>query len=367
MAALSDDIQIPDPVGVEAPVPKRKWWTALSFRNASSLYVFAVLFLVFSLWIPDTFLDGGTWRGLLDDSSITALIAVGLVIPLAAGAFNLAVGAEVGFAAILVAWLLQKHGVPVVPAIILTLLAGAGVGLLSGLLVTQVRIDSFIATLGMSSILLACIAWISDGQQILSLGSTFGTLGTNEILGITYPVFVALFVAIAVWYFLERTSTGRRFYATGGNIDAARLAGVKTTQIVVVSFVLCGVIAALAGSLVSARLATGDPTVGPAYLLPAFTAAFLGSTQFRGGRFNVWGTVVAVYVLAVGVKGLQLAGGPVWIPEMFNGVALLIAVGLASYQRSSARTSAIRRLLRRDRKEPQTTQPGTTNAEGAER
>src|SRR4029079_12078308 len=126
------------------------------------------------------------------------------------------------------------------PAIALTLLGGAAVGLGSGLLVTQVRIDSFIATLGISSILLALIAWISDGQQILDLGVTFGKLGSNELLGITYPVFVALFVAVAVWYFLERTSAGRRFYATGGNIAAARLAGVRTTQIVVMSFVLCG-------------------------------------------------------------------------------------------------------------------------------
>jgi len=116
--------------------------------------------------------------------------------------------------------------------------------------------------------------------------------------------------------------------------------------VVVVALVCCGAIAAFSGLLVSSALGTGDPTIGPAYLLPAFSAAFLGSTQFRGGRFNVWGTVLAVYVLATGVKGLQLAGAPIWIPDLFNGVALLLAVGLAKYQGTARRAGAVKRLLR---------------------
>ena len=102
--------------------------------------------------------------------------------------------------------------------------------------------------------------------------------------------------------------------------------------------------------LVTASLGTGDPTIGPRYLLPAFAAAFLGSTQFRGGRFNVWGTVLAVYVLAIGVKGLQLAGAPIWIPDLFNGVALLLAVGMAKYQGTARRAGAVKRLVSRSQR-----------------
>jgi ribose transport system permease protein len=102
--------------------------------------------------------------------------------------------------------------------------------------------------------------------------------------------------------------------------------------------------------LVTARLANADPTIGPGYLVPAFTAAFLGSTQFKGGRFNVWVTIVSVYVLAAGVKGLQLSGAPVWIPDAFNGISLLVAVGLAKFQGQSERFGSIRRVLRMDRK-----------------
>src|ERR1700712_6085208 len=111
--------------------------------------------------------------------------------------------------------------------------------------------------------------------------------------------------------------------------------------------------------MLSASLGTGDPTPGPASLLPAFSAVFLGSTQFRGGRFNVWGTVVAVFVLATGVKGLQLAGAPVWIPELFNGAALLIAVGLANYERSGARFFGLGRFL------PALRRGGAAPSEGA--
>jgi ribose transport system permease protein len=104
--------------------------------------------------------------------------------------------------------------------------------------------------------------------------------------------------------------------------------------------------------VLTAKLANADPTIGPGYLVPAFTAAFLGSTQFRHGRFNVWGTIVSVYVLAAGVKGLQLWGAPVWIPDTFNGFSLLVAVGLAKFQGKSDSFRAIRRTLRMDKRAP---------------
>lgn len=329
------------------PTGWRRLARALSPQRISAVYFFVVLLIIFSLWVPSTFLTSSTWHSLLNNQAIVGLVAVAFSIPLAAGAFDLAVGAEVGFGGILVAWLLVPRGVAVGPAIALTLLAGAVIGAASGLLVARARIDSFIATLGMSSILLALVSWISGGEQILNLPTGFQSIATGTLLGIAYPVWILLVVAIVVWYVLERTAVGRRVYATGGNIEAARLAGVRTSLVTVFCLVACGVIAAAAGVLNSARLGVGDPTVGPDYLLPALAGVFLGSTQFRGGRVNVWGSVIAIYVLATGTTGLQLAGAPVWIPDLFNGVALLLAVGLAKYQGlSSARMAAFRQLLR---------------------
>jgi ribose transport system permease protein len=319
----------------------------LSFRNISAIYIFIGLFVLFSLWVPTTFLNGDTWKSLVDASSLNALVAVGLILPLSAGAFNLAIGTEVGMGAILIAWLIELRHISTVPSIALTLIAGVAIGMTSGLLITRGRIDSFIATLGISSVLTALTEWVSGSEQILNLPLSFQGLATNTLLGLTYPVWFMLVMAVVVWYVLERTPAGRRVYATGGNVDAARLAGVNTSLVIVGCLMACGLIAACAGVLATSQLDVGDPTIGPAYLLPAYAAAFLGSTQFRGGRYNVWGTVVAVYVLAVGVKGLQLAGAPTWIPDLFNGVALIIAVGLAKFQGDAARTSAISRMLRR--------------------
>lgn len=324
----------------------RKAAKALSFRNISAIYIFALMFIIFSIWVPNTFLQWGTWKAMFDSQAVTAILAIGLVVAVSAGAFDLAVGAELGVGVIFVAWLLVNKGLPIVPAIVATLVVGGLIGAGSGLLIVRVRIDPFIATLGVSSILTALTSWISGSQQILGLSQSFQNLGNNEVLGLAIPVYVTLALGLIVWYVLERTPAGRHVYATGGNIEAARLAGVRVSLVVVLSLVTCGVIAALAGILLSASLGTGDPTVGPPYLLPAFSAVFLGSTQFRGGRFNVWGTLLAVIVLATGVKGLQLGGAPVWIPDLFNGAALLIAVGLARYE--TGPTGAIRRLLRFD-------------------
>lgn len=332
-----------------APLPSRLAAFA-SFRNISAVYLFAVMFVVFAIWIPDTFLTSGTWRSLLANQSITCLVAVGLVVPLAAGVFDLAVGSEVGLGAVLAAWLLVRQGVSVPVAIVLTLLAGAVIGVVISFLIVRAHINSFIATLGVSSVLLALINWTSDSQQILNIPAGFGKLATGQLLGVVYPVYIMLAVALLVWYVLERTPAGRRVYATGGNSEAASLAGVRTARVVLAATITCGVVSGLAGLLVTAQLSAGDPTIGPGYLLPAIAAAVLGSTQLRGGRYNVWGTVIAAYVLATGVKGLQLAGAPVWIPDLFNGLALLIAVGMAAYQKSpNARTAAIRRYLQRSR------------------
>ena len=136
-------------------------------------------------------------------------------------------------------------------------------------------------------------------------------------------------------------------YATGANPEATRLAGVRTSLVILGATMTCGVLSAFAGVLTASQLSTGDPTISAGYLLPAFAAAFLGSTQFKGGRFNVLGTLVAVAVLAIGVEGLELGGAPVWMPDLFNGVALLLAVGFAQMQRTpNRRTAAIRRTIR---------------------
>lgn len=319
---------------------------AFSFRNASAIWVLAVIMAIFSLTIPQTFLASRTWTSMLDTQAVVALAAVALVIPLSAGIFNLAVGGQIGIASMMVAWLLVSFGLPIAVAIPLTLLAGGLIGLVTGVLIVHFRIDSFIATLGMNSLLIAAVNLMSGGRQILDMPQPLVDFGTTRFAGLTYSFLLMIVLSALVWYVLERTPLGRRVYATGANLEAARLSGVKVRWVMVGSLVGCGFLTSIAGILVTARLGNADPTIGPAYLLPAFTAAFLGATQFRRGRFNVTGTILSVYVLAAGVKGLQLSGAPTWITDAFNGLALLVAVGLAASVRAGTKSSLLQRLRR---------------------
>lgn len=337
-------------------VPTRSMWStvrhALSFRNSSALWVLAFIFAVFSLTIPRTFLAPGTWVSLLDAQVVVAITAIAAVVPLAAGVFNLAIGVQVATASIMVGWLLVPLGLPLAVAIPVTVLASALIGLLTGVVIVRFRIDSFIATMGVSSLLTAFIVIMSGSRQILGMPAPLVDFSTGKVFGMTLPFLIMVLLAVIIWYLLERTPLGRRVYAVGGNAEAARLSGIRVGAVVIGTLTVSGALIGIAGVLLTAKLGNADPTIGPAYLLPVFTAAFLGSTQFRGGRFNVWGTVLSVYVLAVGIKGLQLSGAPSWISDAFNGAALLVAVALASSARVGGRRSLIDRLRKRSRTLP---------------
>lgn len=339
------------PLQTELPPPSRasRVRHLLSFKNFSALWVFAVIFTVFSLTIPQTFLAPGNWISLLDAQVVVAVATVSVVITLAAGVFNLAIGVQVGTASIMSAWLMVPMGLPISLSILITLVASGLIGFLTGWIIVRFHISSFIATLGVSSLLTALIAIMSGSRQILGMPAALQEFGTGKLFGITYPFYVMLILAAVVWYLLERTPLGRRVYAVGGNSEAARLAGINSGVVVIGALTISGVVAGIAGVLLSARLGNADPTIGGAYLLPVFTAAFLGSTQFKGGRFNIWGSVLAVYVLAIGIKGLQLSGAASWIADAFNGAALLVAVGLASSAHLGGKKSLLTRWRQRGR------------------
>jgi ribose transport system permease protein len=303
----------------------------ISPRKISGIYLLAALVIFFSL-ATDTFFSSTTARTVGTEQAITAIAAIGLTIALAAGVFDLSIGGVIGLSNILVAQFMANYHMAIPLAILLTLVIGSLIGLINGLLVTLIRIDPFIATLGTGSVLSAFVLITSGNENVLGVPISYLNLSTSQVGGIPLPVIYVVVLALAVWYVLEWTPIGRRLYATGGAREVARLAGVKTNLYIVSSFVLSATIAAAAGCLVVSTVGTGSTEVGPSYLLPCFAAGFLGATQFRPGRFNVWGTVLAVYLLATGVKGLVLMGAATWLPELFNGLALILAVGISGFQ-----------------------------------
>ena len=226
------------------------------------------------------------------------------------------------------------------PGLQTAIAACAAVGFVTGAIVVLFRVDSFIATLGMSQVLGAGSLYISENKQIVgALSSTFLQFGRTELLGIPVVVYYLAAIALVLWYVLECTPLGRHLFATGANPEAARLSGVRTDRLVWGSLVASAVVAGFGGVVYGAKIGSFSNTFGPPLLFPAFAAVFFGATQIKS-RPNVWGTILAVYTLAFGVKGLQLAfsQGVYWITPLFNGLALVLAVALAS-----RRVAAVRR------------------------
>ena len=294
------------------------------------LLVTVILIVSFTVLLPSTFLTILTFRAILSDQSIVALVSLAQMIPLAASKFDLSVGYGIGLAHILSVGFQVEAGLPWQVAILLVCAIGLLVGIINGLLVEAAQIDSFIATLGTGSILYAISIAYTGGQQIVGqLPSGFTAINDLMVFGVPAPAAYVLVLAVSLWISFEYLPIGRYLYAIGANPRAAELVGIPKSRYVVLAFAASGFITAIAGVILGAKLQIGQSNVGPPYLLPSFVGALLGSTAFRLARVNVWGTIVAVVLLSVGIAGIEQLGSSFYVEPLFNGVTLLIAVGLA--------------------------------------
>jgi ribose transport system permease protein len=204
--------------------------------------------------------------------------------------------------------------------------------MLNGLLVEVAKIDSFIATLGTGTVLYALALWHSGGRQIVGvLPTEFYGLSTTMLFGLPITGYYVIILAVIMWVIYEYLPVGRYLYAIGASPKAAALNGIPVRKFVMGSFIASGLLTALAGVLLAAKLRIGQASVGLEYLLPALVGAFLGSTTIKPGRVNVWGTMIGVIILAVGISGIQQFGGSFFVEPLFNGVTLLVAIGIAGY------------------------------------
>ncbi|MCY4272291.1 MAG: ABC transporter permease [bacterium] len=309
-------------------------WKKLHPRNISVIYLAIIIVVGFAIWIPDTWLVWGTHRFYLNNEAIRAIVALGLIVPLSAGVFDLSIGGVISASAVTTSWAVTIGEWPWPAAVALGLLVGLGVGLLNGFLVVKVKIDSFIATLGVSSALGAYALWLAKGRSIINGNEGFKAISGVAAAGFKWTFVYLMILAVIVWYVFEHTAAGRYLFATGGGRESARLSGVQVDRYVVGALVTSALASAAGGVLFASNFSSVNASAGPPYLLPAFAAAFFGSTQFKN-RFNVVGTLLAVFVMAAGVKGFQLVGwgNEGWLDDLFFGLALVIAVGLSTYRR----------------------------------
>ncbi|WP_428374555.1 ABC transporter permease [Lichenicoccus sp.] len=296
------------------------------------LVVLAVLLAIaFSLILPDSFPTWLNLRSMLSDKAVVAMLSLAATVPMMTGKIDLTVGYGVVLWHIL-AISLQINGVPWPLAVLIVLALGVGFGLLNGLLVEVAQIDSFIATLGTGTVTYAVALWWTGGRQVIGrLSPDFFLIDTASIAGIPVPAFYVIGLAFLLWLVSAYTPLGRYLYAIGANPRAAELNGIPTRRYVMLAFMASGLITAIAGVVLASRLRVGQASVGLDYLLPALVGAFLGSTTINPGRVNIWGTIVGVVILAIGISGIEQLGGAFWVEPAFNGATLLFAIGLAGW------------------------------------
>jgi ribose transport system permease protein len=320
---------------IEPPSVRRErpaWVAALGITRLSAVYLWALFILLFAIIAPDTFLTSTTFRLVFSEGVVTCLLALAFLVPLAAGVYDLSVGAVMSLALAISVYINLHAGLPPAAGAIVAVAACAAVGAVNGFIVVRLRVDSFIATLGVSQVLFAGVLLLSNNKQLVAdFGNSWLNVGTGDFLGIPNVVFFLLGVALVIWYVFEFTRIGRYLFATGGNRDAARLSGVQTGHVIWGAFVVSGAIAGIAGVIYSMRSGLFSSSIGPGYLFPAVAAVFLGASQLSQ-RPNVWGTLIAYFALAFGIQGLVLSASSasVWSQPLFQGVSLIIAVALAS-------------------------------------
>jgi len=308
----------------------------LPFRGIATNYglvlVFAIVVLGFSLARPESYPTLINLQTIASTSAVLAVLALAAIPPLVTGQFDLSIGFQLALAQSIGAALIIRYGLSPALAAVIVIAIGLAVGIVNGALVAYAGLNAFITTLATGILLQGSSQLVTNGEAIYgSMPAWWLAIGRADILGIPLPlIYVALFATL-LWLVLEFTTWGRHCLAIGANQPAAILVGLRVRLRILQSFAVTGVLCAVAGLLSVCILGSANPNVGVSYMLPAFAAVFLGATSIRPGRFNAWGTVIAVYTLAAGIAGLQQFGAPFYIEQFFNGGALLLAIALAKW------------------------------------
>lgn len=297
----------------------------------------AAVFAFFSLWseTSDVFPTSANIENVLGNQAVIGVLSLAIMFPLVAGEFDFSVGPLAGLAQVLCAGFMARLGVPVVVAVLLAIAIGTVAGLVTGTVVARIGVNSLIVTLGSAAIVSGLVVWYTDSQSIISgISQDLTDLGAGDWFGVPRTFWILVVVALVVWYLLEQTPFGRALRGIGSNPAAARLVGIPVERQVTRAFLVSGALAGFAGVLLVARNGSASPQVGTVGdSLQALTAAFLGATAIRPGRFNVLGTLVAIYLLAFTITGLSIAGVAAWINDVVTGTTLFAAVVVSTLLR----------------------------------
>lgn len=304
------------------------------FERLALLLVWAATIALFGYLRPNSFLTWSNFATILGSQSVIVVIALGLIIPLTAGDYDLSIASNLTFAGTLLAVLNVNHGLSVGVSIAAALAAGLAVGLTNGFFVLYFRMNSLIVTMGVGTFAHGLTLWLGDQQTISGVSEALvDAVIVHRFLGVPLGFYYALILCVILWYVLSYSTVGRRLLFVGRGREVARLSGIAVDRVRLGGFVASGLMGAIAGVLYVGTTGAADPSSGLTFLLPAFAAAFLGATTINPGRFNPWGAMVSVYFLVTGITGLSILGVSTFVQDLFYGGALVIAVTLSQIVR----------------------------------
>jgi ribose transport system permease protein len=313
-----------------------RWRPSEVLARYGLLVAWAAVFVFFSV-LPQTsstFPTVDNFATIFGSQAVIAILTLALVIPLTTGDYDLSVAFNLTLSAMVLAILnVEKHW-PIVLAMAAALAVGAVVGTVNGAIILYFRIDSLIVTLGTGTFIAGTVLWISGSNTISGVSNELvDWVVVKRFLGIPLEFYYGLILCLIIWYVFELTPLGRRMLFVGRGREVARLSGIRVERIRWGALIASGMISSLAGVVYVGTTGAADPTSGSQLLLPAFAAAFLGSTSISPGRFNPVGALVAVYFLVTGITGFQLLGAQSFVQQLFYGSALVLAVVLSQIAR----------------------------------
>ena len=314
--------------GVRAARDSLNW--KLWFEKYGLIVAWAAIILILGAFKPAQMFAWNSYASMLGSNAMVVVLTLALIIPLTTGDFDLSVAAVMGLSSMLIAVLNVRLGYPIGGAIVIALFAGAAIGAVNAFFILYFKVFSLIVTLGTGYFTAGLILWVSDSGTIAGVSMDLvKAVILTRVFGIPIGFYYALILTAAIWYLFQHTALGRRMLFVGRGREVARLSGVNVTRVRAGALIASSTLAAFAGVLYTGMRGAADPSSALAFLLPAFAAAYLGSTAIYPGRFNAIGAFVAVFFLSTGVMGLNFLGVDSFVQNLFYGGGLVVAVAIS--------------------------------------
>ncbi|SHO54050.1 ABC transporter permease [Anaerocolumna xylanovorans] len=311
----------------------RKKWSLLDMPTEGMIFIVLIVMCVVLALIKPAFISQYNLSTLIRTISWTTIVAFGQTLVLLTGGIDLSVAGVAGMSGVISAYLMVNTGMNPFVAIVLVLVLALGCGCLNGILITKLNMVPFIVTLATGSVFTGVIYVITKGSPILGIPQSAVKLGQGMLFHvIPYPALFMILSCIVLAYIAGYTPFGRYIYAVGGNPKAARIAGIKSGKVIILTYGICAFMASIAGILITCRLGTAQPSVGSDWVMPSVTAACIGGTSLAGGKGKIIGALVGGIFMGVISNAITILAVSTYWEKVITGIVILVAIAIDRFK-----------------------------------